>query len=158
MDDLDTAAARASDAVRALIGSPVAHARSDRAVRFSFPQGLTRDGRTVAVPGVVAAIEAQGLQTIRTHVPPGGGPARIDAVGADVETFAVDRHGMTKDGRAVMTVMHVGRIVEFDADAAYDPRHLALTRTGDMVRIMRAHRHDRITAFRNLSLEGAVAE
>jgi hypothetical protein len=153
MYDQDECAERAIGIIRDLVEGEVAHARSGGTSRFTVPSTLRRFGEEVPVRKVVDAIEGEGFQTIRVETSEIAGRIRIEAIPANTETFIVERIGTMSSGAVVIMQMFTNRIVRFDPDAAFDERHLALTRKDDRVTTFTSHRSDRITGFRNLSLE-----
>lgn len=152
MYDQDECAERAIGILRNLVEGEVAHVRSGGTSRFTLPATLRRFGEKLPM-WVVEAIEGEGFQTIRVETSESAGRIRIDAVPANTETFMVERIGTMPDGTVAIMQMFTNRIVQFDTDAAFDERHLALTRKDDRVTTFTSHRSDRITGFRNLSLE-----
>lgn len=152
MYDQDECAERAIAILRDLIEGEVAHVRSGGTSRFTIPATAVRSGEEVPM-WIVEAIEGEGFQTVQAKTSESAGRIRIDAVPANTETFMVERIGAMADGTVVIMQMFTNRIVQFDADAAFDARHLALTRKDDRVTTYTSHRSDRITGFRNLSLQ-----
>ena len=152
MYDQDECAERAIDILSNLVEGEVAHVRSGGTSRFTIPATAGRFGEKLPM-WIVEAIEGEGFQTIEVKTSESAGRIRIDAVPANTETFMVERIGTMSDGTVVIMQMFTNRIVQFDADAAFDARHLALTRKDDRVTTYTSHRSDRITGFRNLSLQ-----
>lgn len=152
MYDQDECAERAVELLRNLVEGEVAHVRSGGTSRFTLPATLPGSGEKVPM-WVVEAIEGEGFQTMETKTSESAGRIRIDAVPANTETFMVERIGTMSDGTVVIMQMFTNRIVRFHPDVAFDASHLALTRKDDRVATFTSHRSDRITGFRNLSLE-----
>lgn len=158
MYDQDNAGEHVAALLRTKLDGDVAHSIGGKSVsRFTTAYPFTRDGAAVSAADVIEEIEDGGFQIVDFQNSQMMGRARLDASPADSETFIVDRIATMPDGTTVIMILNTDRTVRFANSVADDAVKLALTRNGDLVTTFSRMGSEKVTGFRNRTLERRIS-